>query len=55
MSDSKRISPYNINTISSIEVMKIKYNINRGLLIDPISNSPNLHDKNCITDSEGNY
>ena len=43
MSDQDRISPYNINTISSRQVMRIKKNINylKGLLVDPISNSPN--------------
>ena len=41
MSDSHRISPYNINTISSIQVTRIKKNISvKGLLVDPTSNSP---------------
>ena len=31
MSDQERISPYNIDTISSIEVMRIKKNINSGI------------------------
>ena len=30
MSDQEGISPHNINTISSIEVMRIKQNINKG-------------------------
>ena len=38
-SDQDRISPYNINTISGRQVMRI--NINQGLLVDPIPNSPN--------------
>ena len=38
MSDQERISPYNINTISSRLVMKNKKNITRGLLVDPIPN-----------------
>ena len=41
MSDRDRISPYNINTISSRQVMRIKKNINQGLLVDRISNAPN--------------
>ena len=31
MSDQDRISPYNINTISSRQVMRIKKNINKGI------------------------
>ena len=41
--------------ISSIEVIRIKKNINSGLLVDPIPNSPNRHDKNCMADGEENY
>ena len=36
MSDQDIISPYNINTISSKQVMRIKKILIRGLLIDPI-------------------
>ena len=32
MSDQDRISPYNINTISTREVMKLKKNINLGII-----------------------
>ena len=32
MSDQDRISPYNINTISSRQVMRIKKNINEGII-----------------------
>ena len=32
MSDQDRISPYNINTISSRQVMRIKKNINKGII-----------------------
>ena len=32
MSDQERISPYNINTISSRQVMRIKKNISRGII-----------------------
>ena len=44
MSDQDRISPYNIITISSRQLMRIKKNIDyiiRGLLVDPKPNSPN--------------
>ena len=47
MSDKDRISPYNINTIPSRQVMRIKKNIDCDLLVDPIPNSPNWHHKNC--------
>ena len=36
MSDQDIISPYNINTISSRQVMRIKKILIRELLIDPI-------------------
>ena len=32
MSDQERISPYNINTISSRQVMRIKKNSNLGII-----------------------
>ena len=51
MSEQERISPYNFNTISSIEVMRIKKISIRGLLIDPIPNSPNWHHKSFMEDS----
>ena len=42
MSDQDRISPYNINTMASRQVMRIKKKILIwGLLVDPIPNSPN--------------
>ena len=44
MSDQDRISPYNIITISSRQLMRIKKNIDyiiRGLLVDSKPNSPN--------------
>ena len=41
MSDQDRISPYNINTISSRQVMRIKKILIRELLFDPTPNSPN--------------
>ena len=38
MSDQVRISPYNINTISSRKVMRIKKNIKREVFVDLIPN-----------------
>ena len=32
MIDQEIISPYNINTVSSIELMRIKKNINAGIV-----------------------
>ena len=32
MSDQDRISPYDINTITSKQVMRIKKNINEGMI-----------------------
>ena len=32
MSDQDRISPYNINTISSMQVMRIKKNLSSGII-----------------------
>ena len=32
MGDQDRISPYNINTISSRQVMRIKKNVNEGII-----------------------
>ena len=42
VSDQGEISPYNINTITSRQVLRIKEKIlTRGLLVDLISNSHN--------------
>ena len=42
VSDQGEISPYNINTITSRQVLRIKEKIlTRELLVDLISNSPN--------------
>ena len=41
ISDQDRISPYDINAISSRRVTRIKKILIRGLLVDPIPNSPN--------------
>ena len=54
-SDQDRISPYIISTISSRQVIRIKKNIIRVLLVDPIPNSPNCHHINCMADSKENY
>ena len=41
MSDQDRISPHNISTISNRQVMRIKKNMNKGLLVDSIPSSSN--------------
>ena len=41
MSDQDRISPYDINTISSRQVMRIEKISVKVLLIDPIPSSQN--------------
>ena len=41
MSDQDRISPYNLNTISSRPVMRIKKISIKGLLVDSLINSSN--------------
>ena len=41
MSDQDKISPYSINTISSRQVIRIKKNIIRGLLVKTMLISPN--------------
>ena len=54
MSDQDRISPNNINTTSSTQVKRKKDNMNYGLLVDPVSNSPTLHNK-CMANNKENY
>lgn len=51
MSHQEGTSPYNINTLSSRKVMRIRINIIRVLLNDPIPNSPDQHSNNCIAAS----
>ena len=46
---------YNINTILNRQVTRIKKVSGRGFLVDPIPNSPNLHHRNCMTDSKEKY
>ena len=41
MSDQDRISPYNINTISSRQMMGMNKKIYQEIIIDPTPNSPN--------------
>ena len=42
MNDQDLISPYNISTVSSRHVMRIKeYQLAKGLLVDPKENSLN--------------
>ena len=55
MSDQEKISPYKINTMLSIGVMRIKKISIRGLSVDPTPNSPNLFHKNCMEDNKKNY
>ena len=56
MRDQDRISPYDIKTISSRQVMRKKKNTNKGIIgVDPITNSPNQHHKICIADCKENY
>ena len=55
MCDQGRISPYIINTISGRQVMRIKKNINYGLLVDSIPNSQNQLYKSNMADSDENY
>ena len=45
MSDQDRISPHNVNTISTRQVMRI----------EKILNSLNEHFKNCMVGSKENY
>ena len=44
-----------INTILNRQVTRIKKVLGRGFLVDPIPNSPNLHHRNCMTDSKEKY
>ena len=55
MSDKDKISPYSINTISSRQVIRIKKNIIRGLLIKTRPISPNYLHKSCMVDSKENH
>ena len=54
MSDQDRISPYNINTISTRQMMRVKKTISLGIVSG--SNAKFFkHCKNCMVDSKENY
>ena len=57
MGNQDRISPYNINTILSRQVMRIKKNINMSLIIIfvPIPSSLNQRHKNWMAGNKENY
>ena len=52
MSDQDSISPYNNNTVSSRQVMRITKNMNEEISSDAVPNSQNKHDKNCLVVSK---
>ena len=53
MSDQDRDSPYNINTISTKKVMRIKKNIEKGII--SCSNTKFSKNKNYLEDCKENY
>ena len=53
MSDQDRDSPYNINTISTRKVMRIKKNIEKGII--SCSNTKFSKNKNYLEDCKENY
>ena len=58
MSDQDRISPYNINTVSSRQVMRIKKNITWGIICwsnNKFSKLTFQKKKNYMADSKENY
>ena len=55
MSDQDRISPYNINTILSRQVMRIKKNINYGIANWSDTKFSNQRNENRLADSKENY
>ena len=56
MSDQDIISPYNIDTMSSRQVMRVKKKyIDKGISFDPIATSPNQLQNNRMEDSRENY
>ena len=52
--DQNRFSHCNINTVSSRQVMRIKKNINHGIISRSNTDLPELM-KNCIADGKENY
>ena len=55
MSDQDRISPYNTNTVSSRQVMRINKISSGGLSVNPMASSPNSNYTNCIADNTENW
>ena len=55
MSDQDRISPYNINTISSRIAMTLEKNINKEIISWLNAKFSEWNLKNCIEDSKENY
>ena len=53
--DQDPIFSHNINITGSSQVMRIKKNINWGIISWSIQNSPNWHRENLMTESEENY
>ena len=54
VSDQDKISPYNINTMSSRQVMRINKNINWGMHSWSNTKFSKLNHRNCAADSEEN-
>ena len=55
MSDQNRISPYDINTISSRIVMRLEKNINKEIISWLNTKFSEWNLKNCMEDREENY
>ena len=55
MSDQDRISPYDINTISSRIVMRLEKNINKEIISWLNTEFSELNLKNCMKYSKKNY
>ena len=55
MSDQDRISPYNTNTVSSRQVMRINKISSGGLSVNPMASSPNSNYMNSIADNTENW
>ena len=53
--DQDRISPHNINTVSSRQAVKIKKNINKGIISWSNTKISKLTFKNCMADSKDKY
>ena len=55
LSDQERISPYNANTISGRQVMRMEKISIKKLSVDSIPNSHKENHKNCMADTEEKY